>query len=318
MIRESVMIWIVVVGIPIVLLIFLVSRFYCGKHETENIWKAAEINKIENVGKVKSIEILPLIDWYADREGLRGGAGVSYLIKTDTQNVLFDAGHDESVLSHNMSRLGLTVNDFDVVVVSHNHFDHTSGLNWISQETSKAGLGEKRMLFPVFVNIKGFKTEVSEKPTAIAEGIATIGAIANYDIFMGRIVEQALAINVEGKGIVLVVGCGHQGLPRILERTESLFDQPLYGIIGGLHYPVTDSRAKSMGIRIQKYMATCRPPWDPLTMETVKTMILTLKEKNPKIVALSAHDSCDAVIDEFRRAFGEAYVYVKVGKKIII
>lgn len=312
------MILIIAVGIPIVFLIFLVSRFFYGKRETESMWRATKINKIENVGKVKSLEILPLIDWYADREGLRGGAGVSYLIRTDTQAVLFDAGHDESVLSQNMGRLGLTVKDFDAVVVSHNHFDHTGGLKWISQETGKAGLGDKRMFFPVFTNMKGFNTEVSENPTVIAEGIATIGAVANYDIFMGRIVEQALAINVEGKGIVLVVGCGHQGLQRILERAEFLFDQPLYGIIGGLHYPVTDSRAKPMGIRIQKYMATCRPPWDPLTMETVKTMIQTLKGKNPKIVALSAHDSCDAVIDEFRKAFREAYVDVRVGKKIVI
>ncbi len=53
----------------------------------------------------------------------------------------------------------------------------------------------------------------SSKPAVIAPGVATIGAIPGM-IFMGRIDEQSLAVNVEGKGIVLVVGCGRQSLPR--------------------------------------------------------------------------------------------------------
>ena len=47
---------------------------------------------------------------------------------------------------------------------------------------------------------------------------------------MGPVDEQALAIRVEGKGIVLIVGCGHQGLANLLTRSAQLFDEPIYGM----------------------------------------------------------------------------------------
>jgi hypothetical protein len=52
MIEEGVMIWIIVVGIPIVFLIFLVSRFHYGKREAEFEWRTTGITRIENMGKV--------------------------------------------------------------------------------------------------------------------------------------------------------------------------------------------------------------------------------------------------------------------------
>ncbi len=35
-----------------------------------------------------------------------------------------------------------------------------------------------------------------------------------------------------------------KSLERAVARTEALFDEPLYGVIGGLHFPVTGSRIK--------------------------------------------------------------------------
>jgi len=82
------------------------------------------------------------------------------------------------------------------------------------------------------------KTRIIRQPLKISEGIVSIGPIRRSLWLMGLIAEQTLAINVENKGIVLIVGCGHQKVERILKRAEDLFDIPIYGIIGGLHYPV--------------------------------------------------------------------------------
>jgi 7,8-dihydropterin-6-yl-methyl-4-(beta-D-ribofuranosyl)aminobenzene 5'-phosphate synthase len=130
--------------------------------------------------------------------------------------------------------------------------------------------------------------------------------------------EQSLACNIEGKGIVLVVGCGHQTLPKIIQRAEVLFESPIFGLLGGLHYPVTGGRDKIMGIGIEKYVGTGKLPWRPITMDEVQENITFLKAKNPKVVALSAHDSCDASLSAFRDAFSEAYREVRVGERIII
>lgn len=45
---------------------------------------------------------------------------------------------------------------------------------------------------------------------------------------MGYVLEQSLAVNVEGKGIVLIIGYGHQTIEKIIERAQELFDEPIY------------------------------------------------------------------------------------------
>jgi 7,8-dihydropterin-6-yl-methyl-4-(beta-D-ribofuranosyl)aminobenzene 5'-phosphate synthase len=164
----------------------------------------------------------------------------------------------------------------------------------------------------------GLEPICSTKPTRVAQGIATTGVIANQLFFLGRIEEQAVAVNVSDKGIVLIAGCGHQTLSRILDRAEALFDQPIYGLVGGLHYAVTGSRGSWKGIGVHRYVGTGRVPWKPYTLEDLRHNIEVLRARNPQIVGLSPHDSCDGAIGEFREAFGDAYRSVEVGKKISI
>ena len=301
--------------------------FRRGRKRAEKEWQQFIPQKMD-IGTTKSLEILPFIDWYTEREDLKGEAGVSYSIKTDEKSILFDVGlnmkrQDPSPLLHNMKQLGIGIADFDTIVISHNHSDHVGGIRWqlrrsFSLTNHQIDLGEKTVYTPVPMTYPGLAPIYTEKPTVIAKGVATIGTIANELFPLGWTPEQALAINVEGKGIVLVVGCGHQTLPKILQRTEALFDEPVYGIIGGLHYPVTDSRVKVLGIKLQRIVATGKSPLRPITMDEVKENINYLKERSPKVVGLSAHDSCDFSLAAFRDAFGDSYKEVKVGRKIII
>jgi 7,8-dihydropterin-6-yl-methyl-4-(beta-D-ribofuranosyl)aminobenzene 5'-phosphate synthase len=135
---------------------------------------------------------------------------------------------------------------------------------------------------------------------------------------MGRTLENSLAVNVAGKGIALIVGCGHQTIERIIDRTRALFDEPIYAIIGGLHYPVYGGRIMIGPVNIQRIVGSDRPPWTGIRESDVDSAIAAIKAVSPKIVALSPHDSSDWCIDRFRQAFGEAYVDLKVGQEIII
>lgn len=54
--------------------------------------------------------------------------------------------------------------------------------------------------------------QVIKEPTKIADGIVSTGAISRAIWLAGIVQEQPLAINVEGKGIVLIVGCGHPSI----------------------------------------------------------------------------------------------------------
>jgi 7,8-dihydropterin-6-yl-methyl-4-(beta-D-ribofuranosyl)aminobenzene 5'-phosphate synthase len=309
----------------------MLRRFYRGKKEAEEDWIAQQVSiqKLEGMGATKSLVILPLVEWYANREDLKTEAGVSYLIKTDSSTILYDLGMnleetDPSPLMYNMERLGIGLNDFDTIVISHNHSDHVGGSKWsrektFSLTTSQIDLGAKRVYTPIPMTYPGLEPVCTSKPMVLAKGVATIGVISNEMFAWGRTSEQALAVNVEGKGIVIVSGCGHQSLKKMLERSEILFEEPLYGLIGGLHYPVTGSREVWKGIdKIQIYMGTGKVPWRPITMEEIQDHIDCLKKRKPKVVGLSPHDSCDAVLEAFQAAFSEGYELIEVGRKIRI
>jgi 7,8-dihydropterin-6-yl-methyl-4-(beta-D-ribofuranosyl)aminobenzene 5'-phosphate synthase len=158
-------------------------------------------------------------------------------------------------------------------------------------------------------------------PEIIANGIASIGSIRNPLFFFGEVYEQALAINVEGKGIVIIVGCGHQGIQKIIDRVEALFDTPIYGIIGGLHLPIPNFPGDDItwsGLPIYKFIVTRRPPWEPWHKDDRDYTLNYLKARNPKLVALSPHDSSMESITAFKDIFKEAYTGLKVGKIIKI
>ena len=135
---------------------------------------------------------------------------------------------------------------------------------------------------------------------------------------MGLIQEQSLAINVEGKGIVLIVGCGHQGIKKIIDRTQQLFSIPIYGLIGGLHLPIPSFPGVDedpLGLPLTNFVSGSL--WNPWTEKEFQSAIDYLKNTDAKKVAISPHDSSKESIERFKKAFPE-YIDLKVGKNIII
>jgi 7,8-dihydropterin-6-yl-methyl-4-(beta-D-ribofuranosyl)aminobenzene 5'-phosphate synthase len=67
---------------------------------------------------------------------LRAEHGFSCLVTiykaARTTRVLFDAGITEDGLIENMSRLELSPHDIDIIVLSHGHWDHTTGMHGLA------------------------------------------------------------------------------------------------------------------------------------------------------------------------------------------
>jgi 7,8-dihydropterin-6-yl-methyl-4-(beta-D-ribofuranosyl)aminobenzene 5'-phosphate synthase len=306
----------------------LAVRFHLGRRRADRVWASARYPKLGDMGTVKHLTILPLIDWYTARDLLVGEPGVSYLVRADDTTILFDVGYNErgehpSPLLRNMAALGVEVTDINMVVISHAHEDHVGGMSPMVRRTfalSSQSVDLKGMpaYVPVPLSNPTAQVTVVDGPRVIAPGIASMGPIPRQLFFFGWTPEQSLAVNVEGKGIVVVIGCGHPTLQRIVDRAEMLFDGPLYGIVGGLHYPVTASREVKFGLPLQRLLGTGKVPWDPVNRQDVETAIAYLERRHPQLVALSPHDSCDWSIEAFRRAFGGAYQEVRVGEEITV
>jgi len=304
----------------------MVGRFYEGRRRAEQEISAASYPRLEGVGTVKRLNILPLIDWYTSRAELAGEAGVSYLIRADETTILFDLGYNPrgehpSPLLRNMETLGVDLAEIDAIVISHAHEDHVGGVRQMMQHTfalsgQPVDLNGIHAYVPVPLMHPTARVRTMRKPKVLAPGVATMGPIPRQMFFLGWTLEQSLAINVEGKGIVLIIGCGHPTIQRIIERAEMLFEEPIYGVIGGLHYPVTASRETKFGLPLQRIFGTGKPPWAPINRKDVAANIAFLKRRDPQLVSLSAHDSCDWSIEAFRSAFADAYRDLRVGEAV--
>ena len=304
---------------------FSVQNFNKNKKIEETAWKEFKPDKLENLGTVKELKIMPLIDFYTKSDKLAGEPGVSYLVSAGDRKILFDVGYNmknehPSPLLRNMNQLGADVKDIDNIVISHNHVDHIGGIKASKNNTfflsgKDIDLKHIKAYVPEEMSHATAQLKVTRKPQKLAEGIATIGTIDRAIWLMGPTAEQALAVNVEGKGLVLIVGCGHQKIDRIIKRTKDLFDIPIYGVIGGLHYPVEQSRMK---FNMQKFLGTGKLPWQGIDKDEVRQAIAELEENDLSMIGISAHDSCDWTLNSFREVFQDRYVDVIVGQEITI
>jgi len=264
-------------------------------------------------GTTRTLTILPLIDWHASRPGLRTEMGVSYLIETDQHRVLFDVGHNAkqespSPLELNMKELGVELESFDRVFISHNHFDHVGGRANQKNETFSIGLEQ--------VPLPGLEAFVPIPMTY--PGLSPIHAREPAQLVFGWIDEQALVVHVEGRGGVLIVGCGHQTIPALLQRYDEVFSEPLYGVVGGLHYPVPEGRLNILGINAQRRLASGDGMRAPLNMAEVQADLEALRARNLGMIGVGGHDSSDEVITMFADAFGDAYRHIRVGEPLVI
>ena len=172
------------------------------------------------------------------------------------------------------------------------------------------------------LGVGGMSAVYADRPMKVGNGVgstglATTGTIPRQ-LAAGWIEEHALVVNVEGLGGVLIVACGHQTVPRLLQRYDDAFDGPLYGVLGGLHLPVPEGRILMGPLDVQRRLASGDGLFSPLTRTEAREHIDLLRERRLGIVGISGHDSSDQVIAYAADVFGETYRHIRVGEEILI
>ncbi len=319
--RAALFVIVLLVGSGIILL-----RHANAVAEVEMEWQATTVTPVVDFGTTKTLEIIPLVNWHAQSNDFKTEAGVSYLVRTDRHTILFDVGwnelrEDPSPLQHNMRQLGVSLDDVDTIFLSHAHRDHVGG-DWVKANTFSLGntqidLRGKRIFAPVAMTYPGVEVTIVGQASALLAGVASTGPIARK-LVMGPVAEQALVINVEGKGLVAIVGCGHQTVPKLLQRFTDSFAAPLYGVVGDVHYPVPNGRLFAAGLDLQKRFASGQSFFSPITDEDIDADVALLEQQRIGLLALGSHDTSDEALQTVGRRFGPAFRRVSIGTPIRI
>jgi 7,8-dihydropterin-6-yl-methyl-4-(beta-D-ribofuranosyl)aminobenzene 5'-phosphate synthase len=309
----------------------LAARFAAGRNRAERSWPAEVAPRLINLGEVDWVSILPLVERLVadapEHPGVRlgGEPGVSYLLRTDKSTLLFDVGLNpraraRSVLVANADTLGVDLGSLDGVVISHLHPDHVGGLASLRRRTfsfAAEPLEQRGLPACVPTQMRHDRADVlvTTAPRVIAPGVAVLPPLPRMLFLLGPVVEQALVVNVRGFGLVLVAGCGHPPIDRMLGVAEQVLDVPIRAVVGGLHLPV---HPLGTPLILQAVLGLQDWPWRPAGERDVAAVIEAISERGPRVVALSSHDSTPWTYDAFARAFGERYRTLRVGEELRI
>ena len=75
--------------------------------------------------------IINLYDAFGKDASLTKDWGFSCITKYNGKTILFDAGSNADIFKSNIIKLGIDLTKIDIVVVSHSHFDHLNGLDYL-------------------------------------------------------------------------------------------------------------------------------------------------------------------------------------------
>ncbi|MBI5947119.1 MAG: MBL fold metallo-hydrolase [Chloroflexi bacterium] len=194
----------------------------------------------------------------------------------ERHTLLFDAGVSADGLVANMDRLEISPWELEAVVLSHGHFDHTGGLAGLADRLGRSGMPmvvhpaayrNRRSAPPGGLPVPlpppsrsalegaGFLLLDSEDPSLLlAECVLVTGEVPRLTTFEQGFPffqaetprgwepephladDQGVIVNVRGKGLVVLTGCGHSGIVNIVRRAQALTGvDRVHGVLGGFH-----------------------------------------------------------------------------------
>lgn len=217
-----------------------------------------------------------LADAFGDRAGLHKDWGYSALVEHHGKRILFDAGNDADALRRNAEALGQDLRDLDFVVISHRHGDHTDGLHYLLEVNPDVRIYApddeyfggptphaffRRSVDSLPRRMRYFDGEVPdplphgspwkranlERVAAereIVPGIRLVPNLSQGPTFR-ETPELSMAIDT-ADGQIVLVGCSHPGIERILASMQAK-TRPVRMLVGGLHWiPLPDAEVERL------------------------------------------------------------------------
>ena len=266
---------------------------------------------------VREGTITNLYDAFSRDSTLRKDFGFSCILKHDGKIILFDAGGNADIFRHNVKKLAVNLKKIDAVIVSHGHFDHLNGIDYLLKVNPTVKIYMPYDIFwgaPVPFDATGPDTAAARDlpddmryfdggPTKfmINQSGRFWGADIEYvktakEIFPGmtliptsspflgyfsgypnksfvegqfqdddhshykysNLPELSLSLRT-GKGQVLISGCSHSGIERIVEETIKVTGDKIELVCGGFHLiPFDKTKIEAIALYLKKELGVRR------------------------------------------------------------
>lgn len=269
-------------------------------------------------------QITVLYDAFGKTSTMTKDWGFSALIEYGGKRILFDTGNNADIFAHNVDAKGIDLRQLDFAVVSHRHGDHTSGLNHLLKVNPNVRIYAPQENFGVFgaalpgtfyrrndslpPDMRYFDGAAPEtlrfgspwpaanfawitKTTEVAPGFHLILLNGTWGADL-EVKEISLAIDTPD-GIVLIVGCSHPTIEKIVEAARSALNKPIHLVLGGTHLlPANDERIRSTAVSL-------RETW------------------NVRYIA-PAHCTGEPAFAILKESFADRYVYAGLGTTVVL
>ena len=269
------------------------------------------------VGQSKA-QITVLYDAFGKKSPMQKDWGYTAFIEYDGKRILFDTGNNPAILARNAKAKGIDLTKLDFVVMSHRHGDHMGGLSYVLKVNPKVkiyapkegfgvygadlpstfyrkdpGLPSEQQYYggapPETMRLgsawPGANFQLVDKTTEIAPDMVLISLISDKPGTL-ELHELSVAINTPD-GMVIVVGCSHPGIDRIVDAATKI-NPHIHLVVGGVHLVVSA---------------------DPEIAHIVSTLHDTYKVD----YIAPGHCTGEPAFTAFKSAFGDRYLYAGLG-----
>ena len=274
--------------------------------------------------QASTAQITVLYDAFGKTSTMRKDWGFSAYIEYGDKRILFDTGNNAEIFAHNVAAKGIDLTKLDFAVISHRHGDHTSGLNHLLKVNPAVKIYAPQENFGVFgaalpgtfyrrneslpPDMRYFEGKAPEtirfgtpwpegnftwvtKTTEVAPGFHLILLNRTWGVDL-EVKEVALAIETPD-GIVLVVGCSHPTIEKIVEAAKSATNKPIHLVLGGTHLlPANDTQ--------------------------IRTIAASLRDTFGVRFIAPVHCTGEPAFAILKESFGDRYVYAGLGTTVLL
>jgi len=269
-------------------------------------------------------QITTLYDAFGQNSNMTKDWGFSAFIEYGGKRILFDTGNNAEIFAHNVAAKSVDLTKLDFVVISHRHGDHTSGLNHLLNVNPTVKIYAPQEIGGVFgAALPGtfYRRNESLPPearyfdgkpletlrfgspwaganftwvtqtTEIAPGFHLILLNGTWGVDL-EVKEVALAIDTPD-GIVLVVGCSHPTIEKIVEATKSATNKPIHLVLGGTHLL-------------------------PANEGQIRAIAASLRDNFGVRFIAPAHCTGEIAFPILQESFGDRYLYAGLGTTLLL